>query len=82
MKNKAKIEEIESVIEDLIEGIAIDKPVELCEFLEEKSIPHYYAWNQGAVPYCFDSLKENPKFLFSIETGDDINSCVKLLIRK
>ena len=82
MKNKAKIEEIESVIEDLIKGIETDKPVEFCEFLEERDIHHYYIWNQGAVPYYFDSIKEKPKLLFSIETGDDIKSCVKLLIKK
>ena len=69
-------------IENLIEGIEIDNPVELCEFFEKKNIPHYYCWNLGAVPYCFDSKKENPKLLFSIETGDGITSSVKLLIRK
>ena len=82
MKNKAKIEEITSIIDDLIEGIEIDNPIELSEYLEAKNIPHYYCWNASGVPICFDSVKENPKLLFSIGTGDDIKSCVKLLIRK
>ena len=69
-------------IENLIEGIEIDNPRELSEYLEARNIPHYYCWNLGAVPYCFDSTKEKPKLLFSIETGDDIKSCVKLLIKK
>ena len=69
-------------IENLIEGIEIDNPKELTEYLEARNIPHYYCWNQLCIPTCFDSNKEKPSVLFSIETGDDIKSCVKLLIRK
>ena len=82
MKNKAKIEEITSIVEDLIEGVEIDNSKELGEFFDLKNIPYYYCWNGQCAPVGFNSVKENPKLLFSIETEDDTKSCVKLLIRK
>lgn len=74
--------EIIRTIENLIERIEIEDTDKLSKFLESKNILHYYSWNSLTVPVGFNSILETPKLLFSIETGDDIKSCVKLLIRK
>lgn len=69
-------------IDDLIKGIEIDNPEELSTYFEARKIPHYYCWNSLCVPANFNSIIENPKLLFSIETGDEIKSRVKLLVKE
>jgi len=70
-------------LDDLItKGIEIDNSEELSKYLEARKIPHYYCWNSLCVPVNFNSITENPKLLFTIETGDEIKSRVKLLVRE
>ena len=54
-------------INDLIEGMKIDNPIELSDYLEAKDIPHIYCWNSGAAVICFDSIRENQNCYFPLK---------------